>query len=842
MTKKKAILLSITILFIGLIITAGSYAFWSWSSNTNKNIVFNTAKELRNYVIYDEGESKFIGDFKVSTSYTDGIHSTISLYKTSEAANVDLLATIYMDINSIGNNMKESTALKWTVTEGDDQEIGSILAEGNFIGANSGDILTLVPNIEVTTTLTKYTVWIWIDQNDNPSDDLTGETLDTNVWTEINQVEGIDSVYQITRINASYQTISTTVVNNKNKIVKYAVTTTNNEPASNSNDWVEIAQNKQSNTYNLTTTVNTIGTYYVWFMDEEEQVVNAEIEVEDIDTTGPVCTFGSWNKAHIENSEIAQITLTCTDTGSTITNHNLTISDFTLSNDYITLTNILKTSVANGYSYQITVTGTIDDGSTTVTLSENKVKNATHVGNASVTSSAITVQNDTQGPIITLGQNSSSTYENQHEIDVTITDTYSGLKSGASVKYGWSLSNTVQPDSYTNVTLSYSEGDPTTGFTAVGDSMNGEYYLWVVPLTLQDTINNSTTTPVVSTGTFKFDNDTMTVPTISFESNAVTNGLVYGFDGRNNTGNGHSNTATIWNNYGSLSTNGTISGPTWGDNYLEFDGTDDGVILSQINNTNYTLEIALSASDLSKTQYNVFNNFETYGIGIIIYNKKIELYANINSTGYSVVSKAIETNRIYFVSASYDGSTMKLYVDGILISSKSVTGDVTVPNSNTVFAIGCNPAGSSCENGDSRYFNGKIYSARLYNRALSLSEIRQNYAMDKLSVGEYATGAPNFTLSGGTSQLGIGGYQYAINSLDTFTAYNSTSKPTVTTDGVNNVSGRVINTHSISGPVETDEIKLDNTPPTGNLAITSNGSSLQVDVAVTDALSGSKSL
>ena len=165
MGKKKAILLCITILFIGLIITAGSYAFWSWSSNANKNIVFNTSKELRNYIVYDEGESKFVGDFQIGDDYTDGMHTTISLYKTNEVANIDLIATIFMDINSIGTNMKESTALKWTVTAGDSTNIGATLGEGNFIGTNNGDTITLVPNIEVTTTLAKYTIWIWIDEN-----------------------------------------------------------------------------------------------------------------------------------------------------------------------------------------------------------------------------------------------------------------------------------------------------------------------------------------------------------------------------------------------------------------------------------------------------------------------------------------------------------------------------------------------------------------------------------------------------------------------------------------------------------------------------------------------------
>ena len=51
MTNKRAILLSIVVILLGFIITAGSYAFWSWTSNVNKNVVFNTASNLRNYII-----------------------------------------------------------------------------------------------------------------------------------------------------------------------------------------------------------------------------------------------------------------------------------------------------------------------------------------------------------------------------------------------------------------------------------------------------------------------------------------------------------------------------------------------------------------------------------------------------------------------------------------------------------------------------------------------------------------------------------------------------------------------------------------------------------------------
>lgn len=69
MSKKKVFIIAITIFFIGLIITAGSYAFWAWNSTTDKNVVFSTSNELKRYIEYDEGESQFVGDLQVANSY-----------------------------------------------------------------------------------------------------------------------------------------------------------------------------------------------------------------------------------------------------------------------------------------------------------------------------------------------------------------------------------------------------------------------------------------------------------------------------------------------------------------------------------------------------------------------------------------------------------------------------------------------------------------------------------------------------------------------------------------------------------------------------------------------------
>ena len=459
-----------------------------------------------------------------------------------------------------------------------------------------------------------------------------------------------------------------------------------------------------------------------------------------------------------------------------------------------------------------------------------------HVGNDSITSDAIVI--DIQAPTITLGANSDSNYAQIREVSITLEDNSSGLADGISINYGWSTSNSVAPVEYAAAVPEYDVGDLSAAFTALGADLDGDYYLWVVPTTFADVVGNTNSTTIVSTGTFKFDNDTITEPTISFESNVVTNGLIFGFDGKNNTGNGYSSSTSTWNNYGSSNTNGTINGPTWGDGYIEFDGVDDEVIINEyVTLTTFTTEAIVSINSYdSVNEYEILSNVQNGGMGLLMEYGKLGVSIYVNGSYTTILNDyAIELGQIYIVSGTYDGSTLKLYIDGILVKSASVSGTVGTPTGNTVFAIGCNPNASSCNKG---YVNGRIYSSRIYNRALTESEIRQNYNADKLAIGRYVNGTPNFTITGGTSTLGISGYKYAINDFETYTTYNSNSKPTVTTDGENEISAKAVNNHSIEGVPTAENVYIDNTAPTGALEITTVEGSLLATVTATDALSG----
>jgi len=192
--NKEYTMLFIVVFCIGLLCAGGTYAYWTWTSNVNKNVVFNTSKEIAQYVIYDEGDSYFIGDFQPASNYCGGISNTISFYKsTGDAELVDLMATIYMDVNAIENNIAASDDVYWVITSGNAASCTGNLSDavnyGTFKGKSDGSVITMLENLTVTTTAQQFTTWIWIDEDGSNLSALSGETVDTNIWTQIDMLD-----------------------------------------------------------------------------------------------------------------------------------------------------------------------------------------------------------------------------------------------------------------------------------------------------------------------------------------------------------------------------------------------------------------------------------------------------------------------------------------------------------------------------------------------------------------------------------------------------------------------------------------------------------------------------
>ena len=100
-------------------------------------------------------------------------------------------------------------------------------------------------------------------------------------------------------------------------------------------------------------------------------------------------------------------------------------------------------------------------------------------------------------------------------------------------------------------------------------------------------------------------------------------------------------------------------------------------------------------------------------------NNKVQFQVCINGVEHEVHSnQSIPLNTWVFLVGLYNGSSLQIYINGILDNSLNVTGNIT--NFNTNLNIGRWSAGAPTQ---PQYLTGSLDDIRLYNRALTQPEI-----------------------------------------------------------------------------------------------------------------------
>ena len=158
-----------------------------------------------------------------------------------------------------------------------------------------------------------------------------------------------------------------------------------------------------------------------------------------------------------------------------------------------------------------------------------------------------------------------------------------------------------------------------------------------------------------------------------------------------------------------------ISHPAQGS--AEFDGSSDYIQLdTPFSYTNHTIAFWMYRhTTASGGNYGIFDQRDGGSDGIVIAdNTSRQIIYAINST--SRTSTAINSNEWVYVTASYDGSTIKLYLNGSLDQSASTTQTVSTT---TDAVIGSKSYSSSAN----IPFDGNLANVAIWNRALSSDEI-----------------------------------------------------------------------------------------------------------------------
>lgn len=223
---------------------------------------------------------------------------------------------------------------------------------------------------------------------------------------------------------------------------------------------------------------------------------------------------------------------------------------------------------------------------------------------------------------------------------------------------------------------------------------------------------------------------------IAYNTRIVTNGLVMYLDAANiksYLGNG-----TAWNDLSGGGNNGTLTnGPIFSSSEggsFTFDGTNDYVEISHTTALNafpltmtawiYVTSTANNADIINKYISGSVNGYRMgitqNGIGIYYFAGSI----NQGLTNYDSGSGAIVANKWNMVTASVDSSGGIIYINAQQVGTRSWVGTPAAPTNTTPFRLGHYPP-------NALYFNGKIASACIYNRALSSQEIKQIFNASK---------------------------------------------------------------------------------------------------------------
>lgn len=208
----------------------------------------------------------------------------------------------------------------------------------------------------------------------------------------------------------------------------------------------------------------------------------------------------------------------------------------------------------------------------------------------------------------------------------------------------------------------------------------------------------------------------------------VTSGLVLCLDAANKLS--YPSTGTSWYDLSGNNNNGTLTnGPTFnGGNggCIVFDGVDDYVNNSQLTITGNQSFSWGAWIRPTATGTPVFFGNNSTGLGMVSYWDSANNKVRVGTWGFDRLTSGttILPSTWGYTFWTWNGTTLTSYTNGI--ADGTATGfSFNISNIYTTIGNAVN----------SQYFNGRISQTFIYNRALSASEVLQNYNANKTRFG-----------------------------------------------------------------------------------------------------------
>jgi len=215
--------------------------------------------------------------------------------------------------------------------------------------------------------------------------------------------------------------------------------------------------------------------------------------------------------------------------------------------------------------------------------------------------------------------------------------------------------------------------------------------------------------------------------------NISTDGLVLSLDAANSRS--YPGSGTTWTDLSGNGNNGTLTnGPTFNSangGSIVFDGADDYCFMTGFSTANFmTLCCWFRTSVQQNNRYVVAfgANIGTGNNGFDLTFQDTQIGSYIATTGAGSGANLYTTsyydNQWHNLVTSYDGSAARTYYDGVLVATRSgMSGNLNIEATKRL------NIGSWVNNGANA--NCRISSVIIYNRAITATEVLQNYNSQK---------------------------------------------------------------------------------------------------------------
>ena len=293
------------IVLLGLSIT-GSLAYYIWSSSTT-----SISGNLCLPEIYFTGGATINSKLKPVSSKEEGLIKEIEVNLHKTCNNDTAVMNLYLSLDLLPVALQENTFV-YELYNGNNERISS----GNFSDKKQGDIITLAENEIVTSNVSIYTLYIYIDGNrDNPIS-MTNQNFRFNIYGE-----GTGAIYkenvmqnETTTPSSSTSTFLNTEVL-RNQIESITIEKTNVVP--NDAKYSKDISSKQD------------GSVILWYTDKDNNSLY-EISIGSENGSVEANTNGSGMFAYLDN--VSTLDLSGLDTSNMTSMSNMFLNSKSLTN------------------------------------------------------------------------------------------------------------------------------------------------------------------------------------------------------------------------------------------------------------------------------------------------------------------------------------------------------------------------------------------------------------------------------------------------------------------------------------------------------------------------------